>query len=112
MESMILGISASPQKEGKVETLLQEILTASRLRWEMGHLHELTVGPCKACGGCRSNNVCQGVKSPISSYLLLDFLILSTLFLTSLFLTSAFYSGDKTFSRAIFLNQNFFAYCT
>ena len=48
----------------------------------------------------------KGVKSPISSYLLLDFLILSTLFLTSPFLTSAFYSGDKFFSRAIFLNQN------
>ncbi len=58
MEPMILGISASPQKGGKVETLLQEILTASRLRWEMARLHELTVGPCKACGGCRSNNVC------------------------------------------------------
>jgi multimeric flavodoxin WrbA len=58
MDPMILGISASPQKGGKVETLLQEILTASRLPWEMARLHELTVGPCKACGGCRSNNVC------------------------------------------------------
>ena len=58
MEPMILGISASPQKGGKVETLLQEILTASRLPWEMARLHELTIGPCKACGGCRSNNVC------------------------------------------------------
>lgn len=58
MEPMVLGISASPQKGGKVETLLQEILTASRLPWELERLHELTVGPCKACGGCRSNNVC------------------------------------------------------
>jgi len=58
MEPLILGISASPQKGGKVETLLQEILTSSRLPWEIARLHELTVGPCKACGGCRSNNVC------------------------------------------------------
>lgn len=58
MKPTILGISASPQKGGKVETLLQEILTASRLPWEVARLHELTIGPCKACGGCRSNNVC------------------------------------------------------
>ena len=58
MEPAILGISASPQKGGKVETLVKEILTASRLPWEMARLHELTVGPCKACGGCRRDNVC------------------------------------------------------
>jgi len=58
------------------------------------------------------NELFQGVKSPISSYLLLDFLILSTLFLTFLFLTSDFYSRDKTFSRPTFFIQNFFVYCT
>ena len=58
MKSAVLGISASPQKNGKVETLIQEILTASRLPWEMVRLHELTVGPCKACGGCRADNMC------------------------------------------------------
>jgi len=58
MEPMILGISASPQKEGKVETLLKEILTSSRLSWKMARLHELTIRPCKACGGCRQDNVC------------------------------------------------------
>ena len=58
MKPTVLGISASPQKEGKVETLIEEVLTASRLPWEMVRLHELTVRPCKACGGCRADNVC------------------------------------------------------
>jgi len=58
MKPTVLGISASPQKMGKVETLMQEILTASRLPWEMVRLHELNVGPCKACAGCRKDNVC------------------------------------------------------
>lgn len=58
MKLTALGISASPQKGGKVETLIKEILSASRLSWEMVRLHELTVGPCKACGGCRADNVC------------------------------------------------------
>ena len=58
MKPTVLGISASPQKGGKVETLVQEILSASRLPWEMVRLHELTVGPCKACDGCRADNMC------------------------------------------------------
>lgn len=58
MNPTVLGISASPQKGGKVETLIKEIISASRLPWEMVRLHELTVGPCKACGGCRANNEC------------------------------------------------------
>ena len=58
MKQKILGISASPQKGGKVETLLSEVLSASRLPSEMVRLHEITVGPCKACNGCWSNNKC------------------------------------------------------
>jgi multimeric flavodoxin WrbA len=58
MKSKILGISASPQKGGKVETLIQEVLTASRLPSELVRLHDITVGPCKACNGCWSNNTC------------------------------------------------------
>lgn len=58
MKAKILGISASPQKGGKVETLVQEILSASRLPYEMVRLHELAIKPCKACNGCRSNNLC------------------------------------------------------
>jgi multimeric flavodoxin WrbA len=58
MKQKILGISASPQKGGKVETLLKEVLSASRLPSEMVRLHEINVGPCKACNGCWSNNKC------------------------------------------------------
>ena len=58
MKAKILGISASPQKGGKVETLVQEILSAFRLPYEMVRLHELTIKPCKACNGCWSNNLC------------------------------------------------------
>ncbi len=58
MTSMILGISASPQKGGKVETLVQEVLSASRLPSEMVRLHDMRVGPCKACNGCWADNRC------------------------------------------------------
>jgi len=58
MKPMILGISASPQKGGKVETLVKEVLSASRLPSELVRLHELNVGPCKACNGCWADNKC------------------------------------------------------
>lgn len=58
MKPTILGISASPQKGGKVETLTKEVLSGSGLSSELVRLHELTVGPCIACNGCRSDNVC------------------------------------------------------
>lgn len=58
MNSAILGISASPQKGGKVDTLVKEVLSASRLPSELVRLHELTVGPCIACNGCRADNTC------------------------------------------------------
>jgi multimeric flavodoxin WrbA len=58
MKGTVLGISASPHKGGKVETLVQEILTASRLPHEIVRLHEIHVGPCKACNACRPDNTC------------------------------------------------------
>ncbi|MBW2307183.1 MAG: flavodoxin family protein [Deltaproteobacteria bacterium] len=58
MKPKVLGISASPQKGGKVETLVQEVLSASRLPHELVRLHELSIGPCRACNGCRADNVC------------------------------------------------------
>ena len=58
MNTKILGISASPQKGGKVEKLMKEVMSASRLPSEMVRLHDITVGPCKACKGCRAENVC------------------------------------------------------
>lgn len=58
MKGSVLGISASPQKGGKVETLIQEVFSASRLPHELVRLHELNIRPCKACNGCREDNVC------------------------------------------------------
>ena len=58
MKTKVLGISASPQKGGKVEVLIQEVLSASRLPHELVRLHELDIKPCRACHGCRDENVC------------------------------------------------------
>jgi multimeric flavodoxin WrbA len=58
MPGKILGISGSPQKGGKVETILQEVLRSSRLTPELVRLHEMRIGPCKACNGCRRDNTC------------------------------------------------------
>lgn len=58
MKPTVLGISASPQKGGKVDTLVKEVLSASRLPSKLIRLHELTIGPCKACNGCRADNEC------------------------------------------------------
>ena len=49
MTPHVLGISASPQVGGKVERLVQETLSATRLPHELVRLHELELRPCKAC---------------------------------------------------------------
>jgi len=54
----VLGISASPQEGGKVERLVQETLSATRLPHELVRLHTLHLRPCKACNACRTANVC------------------------------------------------------
>jgi len=58
MSPNVLGISASPQQGGKVDALVQEILSATRLPHEMVRLHALELRPCKACNACRTENVC------------------------------------------------------
>jgi multimeric flavodoxin WrbA len=58
MTGKILGISASPQKGGKVETILGEILRSSRLIVDLVRLHDIRVGPCRACNACRRENTC------------------------------------------------------
>ena len=58
MKPKVLGISASPQQGGKVDTLVQEVLSASRLPHELVRLHALEIRPCKACNACRTDNVC------------------------------------------------------
>jgi len=58
MTPKVLGISASPQQGGKVDSLVQEVLSATRLPQEMVRLHTLEIRPCKACSACRAENVC------------------------------------------------------
>jgi hypothetical protein len=58
MKAKILGVSASPQRAGKVETLMREVLSSSRLPFELVRLHELRIKPCKACNRCRRDDSC------------------------------------------------------
>jgi multimeric flavodoxin WrbA len=58
MNPKVLGISASPQQGGKVDSLVQEVLSATRLPQELVRLHTLEIRPCKACNACRAENVC------------------------------------------------------
>jgi multimeric flavodoxin WrbA len=58
MEPKVLGISASPWRGGKVDTLVQEILSATGLPHELVRLHALAIRPCRACNDCRAGNVC------------------------------------------------------
>ena len=58
MHPTVLGISASPQAEGKVERLVQEMLSATGLPHDLVRLHTLELRPCKACHACRAENVC------------------------------------------------------
>ena len=41
-----------------METILAEILRSSRLSADLVRLHEIRVGPCRACNGCRRENKC------------------------------------------------------
>ncbi len=58
MTPHVLGISASPQVGGKLERLVQETLSATRLAHELVRLHALELRLCKACNACRGENVC------------------------------------------------------
>jgi len=58
MKPTLLGISGSPQKGGKVERLMAEMLKTSGLDHELVRLHDIRVGPCMACNGCRKDNLC------------------------------------------------------
>ena len=58
MQPKVLGISASPQRGVKVDTLVQEVLSATRLPHELVRLHALALRPCRACHACRTENVC------------------------------------------------------
>lgn len=59
MQPQILGISGSPIKNSNTDRLIQAVLEASGLRAEFVKLSKAKVGPCIACLGCTSDNVCK-----------------------------------------------------
>jgi len=59
MQPRIIGISGSPIKNSNTDRLVQAILAASGLPGEFVKLSEINVGPCRACLGCRSDNLCK-----------------------------------------------------
>ncbi|MCB2193262.1 MAG: flavodoxin family protein [Deltaproteobacteria bacterium] len=59
MQAQILGISGSPIKDSNTDRLVREILKSSGLTSEFVKLSDIQVGPCRACLGCRSDNICK-----------------------------------------------------
>lgn len=58
---LILGISGSPRKENKsgVNKLVNTVLEATGLDYEMVSLRKKNIAGCIACLGCVKNNVCK-----------------------------------------------------
>lgn len=57
----ILGISATPRKDGNSDILLEYALRPFRENgWEVQHyrLRAMTIQPCRACEECRKQNEC------------------------------------------------------
>lgn len=59
MQPQIIGISGSPVKDSNTDRAVQAVLAASGLPSEFVKLSKLKVGPCHACLGCASDNVCK-----------------------------------------------------
>jgi multimeric flavodoxin WrbA len=59
MNAQILGISGSPIKSSNTDRLIRAVLDASGLRAEFVKLSKITVRPCIACLGCKSDNICK-----------------------------------------------------
>lgn len=55
----ILGISGSPIKNSNTDRLIQAVLDASGLASEFVKLSKISVRPCVACLGCKTDNVCK-----------------------------------------------------
>ena len=66
---MILVINGSPQPRGNLQRLLEKIARDTGLPYEMVHLVELTMEPCKGCVECAPTNICF---QPDDMTLLLD----------------------------------------
>lgn len=59
MGSKILGISGSPVPNSNTDRLILQILKSSGLEYEFVKLSDITVGPCRACKACVSDNICK-----------------------------------------------------
>ena len=59
MTPQILGISGSPIKNSNTDRLIKAVLNASGLSSEFIKLSKIKIGPCIACLGCRSDNICK-----------------------------------------------------
>ena len=58
----ILGINASPRKNGNTETLMAKILAGAKAQGgttETVHLRNLRIKQCLACEGCRVSRTCR-----------------------------------------------------
>jgi multimeric flavodoxin WrbA len=59
MNAQIVGISGSPIEDSNTDRLIKAVLQASGLRAEFVKLSKMSVRPCIACLGCKSDNVCK-----------------------------------------------------
>jgi len=53
----VLGLVGSPRKKGNTDILVEAILGAARAKGHRTgklHLHDLDIGPCRDCRGCKS----------------------------------------------------------
>jgi multimeric flavodoxin WrbA len=59
MQPQVLGISGSPVKNSNTDRVIQAVLAASGLATEFVKLSEIDVRPCRACLGCKDDNLCK-----------------------------------------------------
>ncbi len=59
MSNKILGISGSPVKNSNTDRLVQAVMEASGLEFELIKLSDYSVAPCRACKRCVNDNVCK-----------------------------------------------------
>ncbi|MDR3076344.1 MAG: flavodoxin family protein [Synergistaceae bacterium] len=59
MSGKILGISGSPAPESNTDRLIKRILAESGLEPEFIKLSDASIGPCRACKRCASDNICK-----------------------------------------------------
>jgi multimeric flavodoxin WrbA len=59
MKAPIIGVSGSPIKNSNTDRLIRTVLESSGLETEFVKLSKLSVKPCIACLGCKTDNICK-----------------------------------------------------